>query len=221
MGTKEKAKTYYTWKGLGQLYDTQDEAQKEVTELQRKGVLPERVFAAGFESREEAETFRKGAWDEYIRENYRQFDAAQYDAVVYTDGSCVEASKIASYGLIIFFRNENKPHIESGIIQDVEGGKKCKIVRYDGDGEKKEEKEYPFESRCGESGLVSGSHDAVSELLAVMRSLEICCKDRRLKKLLLVYDREGIKLGYGYSKRKRQLYRYVFSSFQHRKSRLK
>lgn len=29
-----------------------------------------------------------------------------------------------------------------------------------------------------------------------MRSLEICCKDKRLKKILLIHDRDGIKQGY-------------------------
>jgi len=91
--------------------------------------------------------------------------------------------------------NENMPYIKNGIIHDIEDGEICKIVRYDEE-EKKEETEYPFESRDGKDGLVSGSHDAVSELFAVIRSLEICCKDRRLKKLLLVYDRKGIKQGY-------------------------
>lgn len=86
--------------------------------------------------------------------------------------------------------------MESCTIQDAEGGKQYKIVRYDSDGEEKETKEYPFKSRFGKGGLVSGSHVTVGELFGVMRALEICCKDRRLKKLLLIYDRDGIGQGY-------------------------
>ena len=154
------------------------------------------VDPPGFVYKEEAEAFSKGKWDEYIEEHYKTFDAANYDAVIYTDGSFTSKDNtISSYGLIIFFKDEKKPYIESCAIQEVEGGKKYKIVRYNGDGEK-EEQEYPFESRFEKSGLVSGSHVTVGELFGAMRSLEICCKERKLKNILLIYDRDGVKQGY-------------------------
>ncbi len=196
MGTQktEKVKKYYTWKGNVALAEYHDykEAQAAAKKMGQKNADP-----PGFVYKEEAEAFSKEMWDEYIEKHYRPFDAEKYDAVIYTDGSFTSKDNtIASYGLIIFFKDENKPYIESCTIQDVEDGKKYKIVRYDCDGEKKESEEYPFKSRFGKSGLVSGSHVTVGELFGAMRSLEICCKDRRLKKILLTYDRDGIKQGY-------------------------
>lgn len=196
MGTQktERIKKYYTWKGNAALAEYHDykEAQAAAKKMGQKNVDP-----PGFVYKEEAEAFSKEKWDEYIEKHYKPFDAAKYDAVIYTDGSFTSKDNtIASYGLIIFFKDENKPYIESCTIQDVDGGKKYKIVRYDGDGEKEEPEEYPFKSRFGKSGLVSGSHVTAGELFGAMRSLEICCKDRRLKKILLIYDRDGIKQGY-------------------------
>lgn len=198
MGTKKtvKIKKYYTWKGLKQLYDTEAEAREEVNELKKKGVLPTNVFAAGFEHREEAEAFRKGVLDEYIQENYKQFDAAQYDAVVYTDGSFDTAAKIASYGLIIFFRGETSPLIESGILEDVEDGK-YKVVRYDKDGKgKKTEESYSCKSKPGKSGYISEGYSATGEFLGAKRSLEICCKERGIKKVLIIYDNINVEHEY-------------------------
>lgn len=198
MGTQktEKIKKYYTWNGLKQLYDTEAEARKEVNELKKKGVLPAYVFAAGFEYMEEAEAFRKGVLDEYIQENYKQFDAAQYDAVVYTDGSFDTATKIASYGLIIFFKGEMDPFIESGTLEDVVDGK-YKVVRYDEDGKRKEPEEpYPCISKPGKSGYISAGYSAPGEFLGAKRSLEICCKERGLKKILIVYDNINVEHEY-------------------------
>lgn len=195
MGT-EKIKKYYTWKGLKQLYDTEAEARKEVNELQKKGVLPANVFAVGFEYKEEAEAFRKGVLDEYIQENYKKFDAAEYDAVVYTDGSFDAATKIASYGLIIFFRDETDPFLESGTLEDAADGT-YKAVRYDEDGkEKTPEEPYPCKSKPGKSGYISAGYSATGEFLGAKRSLEICCNERGLKKILIIYDNENVKHEY-------------------------
>ncbi len=196
MGIQKKAevKKYYTWKGNVGFTEYHDykEAQAAAQKMGQKQADP-----PGFVYREEAEAFSKEKWDEYIELHYTPFDAAKYDAVIYTDGSLSSKdTSLTSYGLIIFFKDENKPYMESCTIQDAEGGKQYKIVRYDSDGEEKETKEYPFKSRFGKDGLVSGSHVTVGELFGVMRTLEICCKDRRLKKLLLVYDRDGIAQGY-------------------------
>lgn len=190
---KEKTKKYYTWNGNDAfvVYHDYFEARDAAKEMGQV------VDPPGFIYEEEAEAFSKGTWGEYIEKHYQPFDAAKYDAVIYTDGSYTpNDSTTASYGLMIFFRDEEKPYIESCVIQDVAEGKKYKIVRYDGDGEKTEQKEYPFESRAGKSGFVSGSHVTVGELFGAMRSLEICCKDRGLKKILLIYDRDGIRQGY-------------------------
>lgn len=184
----EKMKKYYTWKGLKQLYANEAEAREEVNELKKNGVLTANIFAAGFEHKEEAEAFRKGVLDEYIQENYKQSDVAQYDAVVYTDGSFDTAAKIASYGLIIFFRGEMAPLIESGTLEDMADGK-YKVVRYDEDGkEKKSEEPYSYKSKPGKSGYISESYSAAGEFLGAKRSLEICCKERGLKKVLIIYD---------------------------------
>lgn len=194
MGTQkaEKIKKYYTWNGLRQLYDTEAEARKEVNELKKKGILPAHVYAAGFEYEEEAEAFRQGLLDEYIQEHYRKFDAAQYDAVVYTDGSFDTTTKIASYGLIIFFRGEKDPFVESGTLEDVADGK-YKAVRYDEDGkEKKAEEAYPCKSKSRKSGYISAAYSAPGEFLGAKRSLEICCKERGLKKILVVYDNVNV-----------------------------
>lgn len=193
MGT-QNTKKYYTWKGNTAFVEYHDykEAQTAAKEMGLKNIaLP------GFVYKEEAEAFSKEQWDEYIEKHYKPFNAANYDAVIYTDGSFSSKDHtLASYGLIIFLKDEDKPYIESCTIQDIEGGKKYKIVRYDGDGEIKESKEYPFKSQFEKNGLVSGSHVTVGELFGAMRSLEICCKDRRLHKILLIYDRDGIKQGY-------------------------
>lgn len=193
MGT-QKTKKYYTWKGNVSFIEYHDykEARTAAQKMEQKNVDP-----PGFIYKEEAEAFSKEKWDEYIKKHYKPFDASKYDAVIYTDGSfSSKDTTLVSYGLIIFFKDENKPYIESCTIQDVEGGKKYKIVRYDGDGEKKEPEEYPFKSRFEKSGFVFGAHVTVGELFGAMRSLEICCKDKRLKKILLIYDRDGIKQGY-------------------------
>lgn len=193
METK-KTKKYYTWKGNVGLAEYHDykEAQAAAQKMGLKKADP-----PGFVYKEEAEAFSKEKWDEYIEKHYKPFDAAKYDAVIYTDGSFSSKDKtMASYGLLIFFRDENRPYIESCTIQDVEDGKKYKIVRYDNEGDVKEAEEFPFNSRDGKSGLVSGAHVTVGELFGAMRALEVCCKERKLKKILLIYDREGIRQGY-------------------------
>lgn len=197
MGTQkqEEAKKYYTWKGLNQLYDTEAEARKEVDELKKKGILSANVYAAGFEQKEEAEAFRKGVLDEYIQENYRRFDAAQYDAIVYTDGSFDTTTKIASYGLIIFFKDKTDPFIESGILEDVTNGT-YKVVRYDEDGKEKIVETYPCKSKSGEGDYISSGYSATGEFLGAKRSLEICCKERGLKKVLIIYDNINVEHEY-------------------------
>ena len=195
MGT-QKTEKYYTWKGLKQLYDTEAETRGEINELKKKGVLSEHVYAVGFEHKEEAEAFRKGVLDEYIQENYGQFDAAQYDAVVYTDGSFDAATKIGSYGLIIFFRDETDPFIESGTLEDVADGK-YKVVRYDEDGKGKEPEEpYSCKSKPGKNGYIAAGYSASGEFLGAKRSLEICCKERGLKKILIIYDNVNVEHEY-------------------------
>lgn len=186
-----KKTKYYTWKGLEKLHSTYGEAQKEVNEKELKNVFP-----TGFEYKEEAEAFRKGELDEYIQKKYKQFDAAQYDAVVYTDGSYDTATKIASYGLIIFFREEADPFIESGTLEDVED-QKYKIVRYDENGKQKGQPEYcPFKSKPQKSGYISVAGSVAGEFLGAKRSLEICCKEKGLKKILIIYDNENVEHEY-------------------------
>ncbi len=120
------ATKYYTWKDLDKLYESYEDAKIAAN---KKGLKD--VFPLGFESMEEAEAFRKGELDKCIREDkYKPFETAQYDAVIYTDGSFDRVNKIASYGLIIFFRDETEPYVESGILEDVDVVK-YKIVRYD------------------------------------------------------------------------------------------
>lgn len=193
------ADKYYTWKDLDKVYEDYKEAKIAAN---KKGLKDS--FPPGFECMEEAEAYRKGELDQYIREvKYRPFEAAQYDAVIYTDGSFDEANNIAAYGLIIFFRDETEPYVESGILQDVDN-MKYKIVRYDecGDEIKDDDsiKEIVRDNEAGgkkeENGFVSKSQSITAEFSGAMRSLEICCQKKGLKKLLIVYDCENIKTGY-------------------------
>lgn len=84
MGTQktEKIEMYFTWKGnvdFVEYHDYEDarDAAKKMGQI---------VDPPGFVYKEEAEAFSKGKWDEYIEEHYKTFDAANYDAVIYTDG---------------------------------------------------------------------------------------------------------------------------------------
>jgi len=130
--------------------------------------------------------------DHYRQENCKQFEAARYDAVVYTDGSFDANTGAASYGLIIFFRDEAEPLIESGTLEDVADGN-YKAVRYGKDGKQKEPEElYPCIRKSGKNGYISASYSVASEFLGAKRSLEICCKEKGLKKILIIYDNENV-----------------------------
>lgn len=193
------ATKYYTWKNLDKLYESYEDAK---TAANKKGLKD--VFPPRFKSMEEAEAFRKGELDKYIREDkYKPFEAAQYDAVIYTDGSFDRVNKIAAYGLIIFFSDETGPWIESGILEDVDAVK-YKIVKYDeygdeikdGDNIKEIVRDNKENDKTKEKGFVSKSESITAEFSGAMRSLEICCQKRGLKKLLIIYDCENVKTEY-------------------------
>lgn len=195
------AAKYYTWKDLDKLYESYEDA---IIAVNKKGLKD--VFPPGFESIEEAEAFRKGELDQYIRERYKPFAAAQYDAVIYTDGSFDRANKIAAYGLIIFFRGETEPWIESGTLKDVDVVK-YEITRYDesghemkdGDNIKEIVSNHEDGSKREEKGFVSKSESITAEFSGAMRSLEICCQKCQkegLKKILIIYDCENVKVEY-------------------------
>lgn len=180
-----KIEYYYTWKGMDSWnYREESKARKNA---------PKGAYPVGFEYEKEAEAFCKGGLDQYIRDNCRSFETA-VDAVIYTDGSFDEKNRIASYGLIIFFRGEKEPHIESGTIENVDAVR-YKIVIYDESGNEVEDGENIKEVVEGYKDFVS-SQNVAGELFGAMRALEICCQKRKLKKVLMVYDCELIKTIY-------------------------
>lgn len=190
---------YYTWKDLDKLYERYEDAKNAANKKGLKDVYP-----PGFESMEEAEAFRRGELDKYIREDkYKPFEAAQYDAIIYTDGSFDSVNNIAAYGLIIFFRDEAEPWIESGQLKDVDAVK-YKIVRYDGCGNEMKDddniKEIVRDNEDGgkteAKGFVSTSESITAEFSGAMRALEICCHKSGVKKLLIIYDCENVKTEY-------------------------
>lgn len=197
METK-KIEYCYTWKGLDSWkYKTYGDAIEEVNKKGLKGVFP-----VGFEYEKEAEAFCKGEMDKYIRDKYKPLETV-LDAVIYTDGSYDRDNHIASYGLIIFFRGETAPYIESGTIEDVDDVK-YKIARYDeygnemevGDNIKEIARDKKGSDKNEEKGFVFKSESIAGEFSGAMRALEICCQKRKLKKLLIVYDCENVKKEY-------------------------
>lgn len=185
---------YYTWKGLDKCYESQEEAQKA---LNAKG--EKNAWAVGFEHKEEAEAFRSKELEQYIRDKHKPIDAAQYDAVIYADGSWGN-QKLAAYGLIIFFKDETEPYIESGTLEDVDAAEYT-VTRYDASGnETKESRKNEGIPEAGDQetgkGFASSSNQVAGEIFGVMRALEICCKQRKLKKLAVIYDCEVIEKGY-------------------------
>lgn len=202
METKE-IEYYYTWKGLDSWkYRTYKEALAEVNKKRMRNVFP-----AGFEYEEEARAFCEGELDKYVRDNCRPFET-EAEAVIYTDGSYGKDENIASYGLIIFFRDETEPYIESGIIEDIKGTDDVtyKIVRYDGTGNEIKDSDsirkiVRDHKDDGKKGFVSKSQSAAGELSGVMRGLEICCKKRKLKNILIIYDSAFVEAVYNSRKR--------------------
>lgn len=194
----EKIEYYYTWKGIDSTYKSSRAAQNTINEKGLKQIWP-----VGFEYEKEAEAFCKGELDKYIQDNYKAFEATQYDAVIYTDGSHTKNNKMVSYGLIIFFRDETDPYIESGTLEDVDVVK-YKNVRYDRYGNEMKDGDNIKEiaginekgNKKAEKGFVAASRNMAAEFFGAMRALEICCQKRELKKLLIIYDCEDIKAGY-------------------------
>ena len=127
MGTQkpEEKKIYYTWKGNVALDEYHDygEAKAAAKKMGQKEVDP-----PGFVYKEEAEAFSREKWDEYIEKHYKPFDAAKYDAVVYTDGSFTPKDKTTtSYGLIIFLKTKMSHTLKAALYKMWRVGKNTKL----------------------------------------------------------------------------------------------
>lgn len=185
---EEKTQKYYSWPGLDASYTEYEGANREVAE---KGI--KNVYPVGFSSREEADAFRKGMWDSYLKENYAYY-RTDADAVIYADGSNVK-NVVAGYGLIIFFRN-GEVFCESSLLTDKENGKLLS-ERYDINGERKEERVIEYIPLPGaKNGFVESGWNEAGEFEGARRALEICFLEKKLKKVVLVYDSKTIEERY-------------------------
>lgn len=178
----------YTLKGFDKCYTVYGDAQNEANRLNRKGEIP-----LGFESDEEAEAYRTGQWDSYFKNTFRPFET-DADAVVYADGSIDERTGKGGYGIVIFFRN-GEVLCESALLEDV-APETYKVTRYDRNGEINGEPviRHYVDLFKGEEvedkkhSFVQASHQDGGESEGARRALEICCEERNLKKIVLIYD---------------------------------
>ena len=185
----------YTLKGFDRLYEDYAGAQKEAN--RRK----DRAIPLGFESEDEAEAFREGRWENYLSDICQPFET-DADAVVYADGSWDKDERYGAYGVIIFFRN-GEIFCESAVLRDVEPGI-YRVQRYNARGEKDgavQDFHYTdlykgMEVEEKKHGFIRASHQIGGECAGVMRALEICCKEKKIKKIVLAYDCDTVKLCY-------------------------
>lgn len=185
----------YVLKGFDRAYTNFAEAQNEANRMKM------REIPLGFESEEEAEAFRLGQWMEYFEKTFQPFET-DADAVVYADGSWDKDEKYGAYGVVIFFK-DGEIFCESATLRDVEPGR-YEITRFDARGEQDGETVYRsyvdvykgMNVEEKKHNFVSASHQDGGECESVMRALEICCKEKNLKKIVLVYDCEFVKLRY-------------------------
>ncbi len=186
----------YTLEGFNQTYTTYAQAQNEANRLNRKGEIP-----LGFESDEEAEAYRKGEWETYFKNTYKPFET-DADAVVYADGSWDTITGKGAYGIVIFFRN-GEVFCESALLEDDVPERYC-VTRYNRHGEQDGQPVYRsyvdlFKGKDVEEkahSFVRASRQDGGECESVMRALEICCKEKGLKKIVLAYDCDFVKLRY-------------------------
>lgn len=187
---EKKIKKYYTLTGFDGVYESYEEASKEWVSKKITNDYP-----LAFSTREDAEAFRTGKWDEYLKANLKKckIDA---DAIIYADGSVnTEKAKTGGYGIVIFFKS-GELYCESAQLSDIENGK-FRSVRYDLEGNQIEESvvEYPVVKEAKEGFVQSGNNEA-GEFEAARRALDICFNKKGAKKVVLVYDSETIEKRY-------------------------
>ena len=186
----------YTLNGFEKYFLDFQDAQKEANRLNRKGEIP-----LGFESEEEVEAYRTGHWEEYFKDTYRPVET-DAEAVVYADGSFDAKTGKGGYGIVIFF-SDGEIFCESGLLEDMEP-ETYRVTRFDRCGQQYGEpvyrtyvdlfkgKDVPEQKHT----FVLASRQDGGEAESVIRSLEICVKERGLKKIILAYDCEFVDSRY-------------------------
>ena len=186
-------KKYYTLVGLDGVYEDYNEAVKNVKNKATD-------YPVSFSTKDDAEAFRQGKWDEYLEDKLEKNHAVyetDADAVIYADGS-VDVDKnepTGGYGIIIFFKS-GEVICESAILKDKANGELLSR-RFDEIGNLKEEKiiAYPIIEGAKEGFVKSGNNEA-GEPEAARRALEICFLEKGAKKVILVYDSKTIEERY-------------------------
>ena len=182
------SKKYYTWPGLEGVYTDYNSANQEVSKKGMKNIYP-----VAFSTEEDANAFREGMWDEYLKEHYTRF-ATDADAVIYADGSN-DKNVLGGYGIIIFFKT-GEIFCESAVLSDLEDGK-FSSKRYGMNGELTEEKVVEYNSLKGaKAGFVASGWNEAGEFEGARRALEICFFEKNAKKAVLVYDSKTIEESY-------------------------
>ena len=191
---EKNSKKYYTLNGLDALYENYSDANQDTNKKAYKNKYP-----LGFESKEEAEMLRSGHWDEYFQKVFKSYET-EADAVVYTDGSFDSKKEYAAYGLIIFFRT-GEVYCESAKLEDDENLKNYRIQRYD---VKNNEIKIEYGKGNEKNDMIKSARQYAGECAGVMRGLDICCKEKKLKKIVVVYDCKSINQGYNNAKDEKQ-----------------
>lgn len=184
---------YYTLIGMDKVYTDYKFADAAKKSMEIKG---DSDYPVPFSTEDDAEAFRQGKWDTYLKEHYARYQT-DADAIIYADGS-VDTDKecpTGGYGIIIFFKS-GEIICESAQLEDKENGKLLS-KRYDMDGNLTEEKllEYPVIPGAKEGFVKSGNNEA-GEPEGARRALELCFGERGTKKVVLVYDSKTIKERY-------------------------
>lgn len=188
-----KAKKYYTWLGLEGIYTDYNSANQEVVKKGMKNIYP-----VAFSTEEDADAFRKGMWNEYLKEHYARF-FTDADAVIYADGSN-DKNLLGGYGIIIFFKT-GEVFCESAQLRDLEDGK-MSSKRYGINGELTEEKTIVYHSlEDAKKGFVASGWNEAGEFEGARRALEICFEGKKIKKAVLVYDSKTIEERYHLGKK--------------------
>lgn len=185
-------KKFYTLEELSQVYEDYSLADAEAKKVLKKV----KKYPIGFQCLEEAEALQGGQWKEYFEKKVVPFET-NADAVVFADGSLDEKIMEGAYGLVIFFK-DGDIYYESACLEDIAPGK-YKTIRYSVTGEREEiETEYK-DIFAGENvaekahGYVAASNQIGGECDGVMRAMEICIKERGLKKIVIAYDCENVE----------------------------
>lgn len=182
---------YYSINGFDKVYDNYNQANAEAVAKKIKNNYP-----VAFTSKEDAEAFRLGRWDEYLRENYNKY-STDADAVIYVDGS-VNTSKdnpTGGYATIIMLKS-GEIICESANFKDVENGT-ILSRRFDFDDNliAEEPIEYPVIDGAKKGYVKSCGSDA-GELEGARRALSICFYEKNVKKAIVVHDSDVVDIRY-------------------------